>query len=95
MEAPKILQSAAETMNSRAAERDTEAERSMARTVKAFNAMYDKDLTEVEGWRFMEMLKMARAHGGVPRLDDYLDGAAYSALAGEAALKEVSHVEDL
>ena len=33
------------------------------------------------------VLKAARAYGGAFKLDDYLDGAAYFALAGEAAAK--------
>ena len=84
--APAILQRSIEDIGGRASERDTEAERSMARTVKAFNVMFNKDLTETEGWQFMELLKMSRSVGGNVREDDYRDGAAYAALAGESAL---------
>lgn len=80
-----ILQEGANCIGDRASERDTESERSMARTVKAFNAMFNKDLTETEGWQFMELLKMSRSVGGKFREDDFVDGAAYAALAGECA----------
>lgn len=79
-----ILQNAAAEMQDRAASRDTpEGERSMGRCVKAFNAMFGTELTEKQGWQFMELLKMARSVGGKFRLDDFIDGAAYAALAGE------------
>lgn len=60
-------------------------ERSMARTVAAFNALHGTTLTEVQGWHFMALLKLARATAGKTHLDDYTDLAAYGALAGEAA----------
>ena len=80
-----ILQNAAAEMLDRAASRDTPAgERSMGRCVKAFNAMFGTELTETQGWQFMELLKMARSVGGEFRLDDFTDGVAYAALAGES-----------
>ena len=80
-----ILQNAAAEMRDRAASRDTpEGERSMGRCVKAFNAMFGTELTETQGWQFMELLKMARSVGGEFRLDDFTDGVAYAALAGES-----------
>jgi len=36
----------------------------------------------------MEILKMVRASQGEFRADNYEDGAAYAALAGEAAARE-------
>ena len=86
-----ILEGAADAMLDRAASRDTpEGERSMGRCVKAFNAMFGTELTETQGWQFMELLKMARSVGGEFRLDDFTDGVAYAALAGdsEATLKQ-------
>lgn len=84
MDAPDLLEKAAITMRERSAERDTEKERAMAKTVAIFNAMFPhRELTEYEGWMFMFCLKMARAEGGAFRLDDYIDGAAYIALAAE------------
>ena len=83
--ADAILGNAAAEMQDRAASRDTpEGERSMGRCVKAFNAMFGTELTETQGWQFMELLKMARSVGGEFRLDDFTDGVAYAALAGES-----------
>lgn len=89
--AASILRAGAQHIEDRAASRDRpEGERSMARCVKAFNAMFGKDLTEVQGWQFMELLKMARSAAGKHNPDDFEDGSAYCALAGEAAA--ASHV---
>ena len=85
--ATDLLQSAYAQIGDRASERDTEAERSMYSTVNAFNALYGTNLTEEQGWMFMVFLKAARAKGGRVRVDDYVDGSAYFALAGEAATK--------
>lgn len=88
--ATAIMQQGIDAMIDRAVSRDTpDGERSMACAVNAFNAMFGKDLTEQQGWQFMELLKMSRSKGGNFRLDDYVDGAAYAALAGEAAAKAV------
>ena len=84
-----ILRKGAQHIEDRAASRDMpEGERSMARCVKAFNAMFGKDLTEIEGWQFMELLKMSRSAAGAHNPDDFEDGAAYCALAGEAAARK-------
>lgn len=85
--ASTILTDAAKTISNRAVERDKEEERSMLSCVNSFNALTKHTLTEEQGWLFMVVLKMARAQGGAFKLDDYLDGAAYFALAGEAAAK--------
>ncbi|APD18168.1 hypothetical protein [Vibrio phage JSF7] len=79
-----ILKAALEHIDDRAEERDVGTERSMSHCVKAFNAMFDKDLTEEEGWRFMELLKMSRSRTS-KNPDHYEDGAAYAGFAGEAA----------
>lgn len=82
-----ILTTAAKSIDDRAAERDQAAtgERSMTRTVAAFNALTGHSISERDGWLFMGVLKFARATGGAHRLDDYIDAAAYAALAGECA----------
>jgi hypothetical protein len=87
--AQNILKTGATTIGNRAKERDDaeQGERSMAATVRAFNAIYGLDLTETQGWMFMVFLKAARAKEGQFNLDDYIDGAAYFALAGESAAK--------
>lgn len=86
--APAILQEAHRCIGDRASERDQESERSMARTVAAFNAMYNLGMTVEAGWAFMVLLKMSRSVGGGFKMDDYIDGAAYFALMGEEALHE-------
>lgn len=65
-------------------------ERSMAKAVAAFNAVFNANMTEVQGWQFMELLKMVRSSQGKPRLDNYVDGASYCSLAGECAMKELA-----
>lgn len=85
--ATDLLQAAHDQIGERAQVRDTEAERSMEATVNSFNAMYGTNLTEEQGWMFMVFLKAARAKGGRVRADDYVDGSAYFALAGETATK--------
>jgi hypothetical protein len=87
-QATNILLMASEYISNRASERDAEAERSMLSTVNAFNAMFGTNITEVQGWQFMELLEMSRSRGGKFRLNDFVDGAAYAALAGEAAAKD-------
>jgi hypothetical protein len=84
--APDVLQAGADALRDRAAQRDQPGgERSMARAVAAFNAMYGTQLTTVQGWQFMVLLKMSRAasNPAIYRADDYVDQSAYSALAGE------------
>jgi hypothetical protein len=89
--APAFLLEAADTIGTRAAERDRKGgERSMALAVRMFNEWRvgtcvngSGALTEREGWMFMAILKMARMQGGRYRRDDHVDGAAYIALAGE------------
>lgn len=88
-DAVSILVAAADCIGDRAAERDQpNGERSMSRAVAMFTAWRGDDagpLEETEGWVFMALLKLARAACGRHRLDDYTDGAAYIALAGESA----------
>lgn len=85
--APDILKRAAQHMEDRAAQRDQPGgERSMTRTVAAFNALTGHALSERDGWIFMVVLKAARActtSTGIA--DDYEDLAAYAGLAGESA----------
>lgn len=84
--APDILSAGIKHMEDRAALRDSlEGERSMKAAVAAFNALEGTNLTEVQGWRFMCVLKHARAAKGSFSIDDYEDAAAYWALAAEAA----------
>lgn len=86
MKAHEFLQAGVDAMADRAAQRDKpDGERSMNRAVSAFNEMTGRSMTEHEGWLFMVLLKMARATAASEvREDDYIDGAAYFALAGES-----------
>ena len=83
--AQQILEEAIATMAAKAADRDVAQERSMARCVSAFNAITGSSMSERNGWLFMAILKATRA-ASTPegRPDDYIDGAAYFALAGES-----------
>ena len=87
--AVEMLQAAEKHMTERARTYDAPGgERSMAKTVAAFNALAGKDLSETEGWTFMALLKIARANQGAFRADNYEDLVAYAALAGESAHQE-------
>lgn len=87
--ATDILQEATECLTARAVERDKgTSERSMKAAVTAFNSITGHTLTEEQGNMFMVCLKMSRSQGGKVRLDDYVDLAAYAALAGESAVGE-------
>ncbi len=94
-----VLSDAARTILQRGVERDTGGadqpqERSMAATVAAFNAIEGTNLTERQGWAFMQTLKLVRAantaRNGRYNPDDYQDGAAYAALGAEAAHKSTA-----
>ena len=76
-------------MEDRAATYDKpEGERSMGSTVLAFAAITGVLMTEEQGWLFMALLKAVRSQQGAYRADSYEDGAAYFALAGEAAVRD-------
>ena len=62
-------------------------ERSMGRTVNAFAALTDIQLTEEQGFLFMEVLKQVRSLQGKFKADNYEDLAGYAALRGEAAAR--------
>ena len=86
--ADSILIAAVRHMRDRAATYDKpQGERSMGATVAAFRATTGIELTEEQGWHFMALLKLVRSQQGGYRADSYEDGAAYVALAGEAAAK--------
>lgn len=81
-----ILEAAVGEMQDRARTYDKpQGERSMGATVDAFAAITGVYMTEQQGWQFMEVLKMVRSNQGEYRADSFIDGAAYAALAGEAA----------
>jgi hypothetical protein len=86
--APDLLDAAAKHMRDRAATYDKpEGERSMSKTVEAFNAVTGRDLNESEGWLLMALLKMVRSEQRRdPHRDSVEDLVAYGALYGEARL---------
>lgn len=89
-DAIEFLERASSLMADRGQEYDQpEGERSMASTVRAFNAITGRDMTEAEGWGFMLLLKLARQHQrkGFHR-DSAEDAVAYSALMAEALAKQ-------
>lgn len=67
-----------------------QGERSMGRTVAAFNAITGRDLSEAEGWLFMQQLKQVRlfTRSGY-HIDSAEDNIAYAALMAEAKASEV------
>ena len=89
MKATDVLEKAAGHMRDRAAAYDKpDGERSMARTVAAFNALTGRDLTTAEGWAFMLLLKQVRVfqNPAEPHQDSLEDGVAYAALLAEEML---------
>ena len=76
-------------LEDRAATYDSpQGERSMGRTVEAFNAITGHKLSEEQGYLFMALLKAVRSQQGEYKSDSYEDGAAYFALMGEVSEKE-------
>lgn len=89
MKAPDILKKSTQHMLDRAATYDKpEGERSMAKTVQAFNAITGRDITTAEGWLMLAVLKQVRAfqNPGKPHVDSLEDGPAYLALMAEEML---------
>jgi len=84
-----ICQAAMGHMDDRATTYDQKGgERSMGKTVTAFNSLTGHHLTEEQGWLLMELLKCARSQQGNYRADNYEDATAYAELRGEAAAHE-------
>lgn len=85
-----ILRAGAQHMEDRAATYDVPGgERSMAKTVATFNTFHGTELTEAQGWHFMQILKSVRmfTRPGL-HLDSAEDNVAYGALMAEAKAKE-------
>lgn len=62
-----------------------EGERSMGKTVGAFNTITGHELSESEGWLLLQILKDVRQwQGEVYHEDSAVDCVAYSALKAEA-----------
>ncbi len=84
-----ILQAGIDGITDRARFRDADGRMSMDKTVAIFNLLKDNDLSVRDGWDFMKIVKMVRAEQGEFHLDDYVDEAAYCALAGSSHYGEV------
>lgn len=84
--AAKLLGRAAAHMHDRSATYDEpEGERSMGKIVTAFNAITGRDLTESEGWMFMQQVKLVRLFTRSEyHADSAEDNIAYAALLAEA-----------
>lgn len=84
--ASSFLTDAEKTMQQRASQHDSpEGERSMGKTVAAFNAITGRDLTESEGWLLMLILKQVRQWQKIDyHADSAIDSVAYSALLAES-----------
>lgn len=82
--AETTLKIALDILNKRGAEYDQpNGERSMEKAVKMFNALTGHSLTVKQGWKFMCCLKLVRSEYSPQKQDNYIDGAAYFALASE------------
>ena len=82
----EFLKRAQEHMDNRASTYDAPGgERSMSKAVEMFNILTGLPVTDEQGWLFMALLKIVRCQQGNYRADNYEDGAAYMALAGETA----------
>lgn len=87
MKSTEFLQAAIDTQAERGKQYDSpEGERSMGRTVAAFNAITGRDLTEAEGWLLLQVLKDVRQWQNPDKYhhDSALDGVAYASLKAEA-----------
>jgi hypothetical protein len=83
--AEQFLSQAADLLIERGKQYDKPCgERSMGSTVKAFNAITNKALSESEGWLFMSILKRVRQFQGPYHKDSAEDAVSYSALEAEA-----------
>jgi hypothetical protein len=88
--APELLGRAARHMHDRTSTYDKpEGERSMGRTVRAFNAITGHALSESEGWLLLQVLKDVRLFTrSTYHADSAEDCIAYAALKAEAKSQE-------
>jgi hypothetical protein len=96
MHAKTILHNVGKTLDERGQQYDKDGnkdpalkeERSMDKTVEIFNRLTGQDLTVVQGWEFMSILKKVRywqCGPDVVHVDSLIDDVAYAALKAEAA----------
>ena len=90
MLAHEFLQYGVDALSAREKTYDAESgERSIGKTIEMFNALTGHNLAEEQGWKFMVCLKLVRSEQGDFYADNFVDGAAYFSLAGEAAVEGV------
>ena len=84
--AERILRQAADTLKQRGQVYDSpEGERSMGKTVTAFNTITGNSLTEAEGWLLLQLLKDVRQWSKEAYHEDSaVDCVNYAALKAEA-----------
>ena len=84
--AERILRQAADTLKQRGQVYDSpEGERSMGKTVIAFNTITSNNLTEAEGWLLLQLLKDVRQWSKEAYHEDSaVDCVNYAALKAEA-----------
>ena len=90
MKANEVLKKAQKHLEDRGVTYDSPAneERSIFKTVDAFNRITNTQMSYEEGWLFMALLKIVRSQQGEYKPDNYEDLAAYAALMGEQAHKD-------
>jgi len=90
MTAVAFLKEAMQVQNKRGETYDSEGgERSMAKVVTVFNTYYGTEMTESQGWHFMEILKDVRQlQKNKYHKDSALDKVSYAALHAESLAKE-------
>jgi hypothetical protein len=90
--APEFLHRAASIMEERGKQYDKPSgERSMGKTVQAFNAITGYNITEASGWLLLQLLKDARQWQSTGFHQDSADDCiAYAALKAEALAKQLT-----
>lgn len=85
----QFLEAAAQHQRDRAGTYDSpQGERSMGKTVQAFNIITGKSLSEADGWLLLQLLKDVRDQANGPHLDSLEDCIAYASLKAEARIRE-------
>lgn len=90
MTANELLKRAAEIMDERGKQYDKPSgERSMGKTIDAFNTITGRDLSESDGWLLLLLLKQVRLFQRCGyHADSAEDAIAYAALLAESKQKE-------
>ena len=86
MKASEFLRKAADLLDQRALDYDQQqGERSIPKVVTAFNAITGQNMTNVQGWLFMHLVKKVRLHTNPQKFhqDSAEDSIAYDSLEAE------------